>query len=676
MAKNVIIIESPGKIKKFQEYTGKGYKTVSSFGHVRDLPVHKFGVDIKKDFEPTWEIKEDKKDVVKSIQLACKSADNVYLMTDGDVEGEGISKHVYDLIKPTCKGNIYRATTNQITKAAIQEAISNPGQIDENKVNAYLARRILDRLVGYRTSFLTMQASGGRSAGRVQSAVLRIIVDREIEIINFHPVEYWILTAYLITKKGEQYTAVLTEKIEVPNEEKATEIYDKCTKSSPFISSVEFKEVKSYPSPPFTTLPMIATASSIFGWAAEKVMNVAQGLYTNGFCTYHRTDSPFIAPEAISSIRNYIQQNMTPNYLPSSAIYYKAKEGAQEAHECCRPTDITQIPTNVHLDGDDKKLYELIWKRAVACQMTPALDRRLKVVTDIGGYDFVSNGHVELFDGYRKCWDYGSSEDVVLPDLKKDDKVDLKNITKSQHFTEPKPRYTDSSLAKFCEKQQITRPATVATVFKTLKDRGYTTKKKNTFYPTEIGMAVVDFLKKSDMCFINIEFTAQLEDLLDEIQLGKKTETEVLKQFWERLKIDIENGKKIKNQLQVSEYKCPKCSGNLLKKHSNFGAFYSCVNWKKSKKGEKSEGCDYIAKVGEHGEPVEKIAKVIEYADFVCEKCDGKMIKRSSKKTGDCFYGCENFFKNGCRCTADLEGNFKEVSDNKKVFKKFFKKKS
>lgn len=667
MAKNIVIIESPGKVKKFNQCLGKGYSVFSTYGHCVDLPVKKIGVAVKKNFAPTWEIKDDSEATVKTLQKACKNADNVYLMTDEDREGEAIAWHIYERIKEDCKGQIFRASTNQITKSGIQNALDNAGKLDQKKISAYLARRILDRLAGYKTSFLTQQATGGRSAGRVQSVVLRIIVDREVEIVHFQPVEYWVLTAHLLTKKGGKYTAVLTEKVKVPDEKTATKIYNACMKATPKVKSVEAKEVNIKPYAPFTTMPMVSTASSLFGWSAKKVMSVAQSLYTAGRITYHRTDSPFMAAEAVQEIRGHIGHSFDPDYLPANPYVYSAKAGAQEAHECCRPTNIDDSP---HLSGDGAKLYKLIWKRAVASQMTPAKDRRIKVITDIAKYDFITNGKIELFDGFRKCWDYGSSEDMILPELKKGDEVVLNVLEKDQKFTKPPPRYTDSSLAKLCDKNQITRPATVASVFSTLEARKYVTKNKNTFHPTEMGINVVDFLKEADMCFVDVAFTAEMETLLDEIQDGKKTEVEVLTEFWERLQKDIENGKKIKDKNQKSTYKCPKCGGFLLKKHSKFGPFLVCENSKKLTAKEKEQNvvpqCDYLANVGEHGEPVEKVAKVKEYLDFKCKKCGGKMVKRKSK-FGE-FGGCSNFPK--CKMTSDLEGNFKDPSKKKKKWGK------
>ncbi len=664
--KNVIIIEAPGKVNSFKKYVGKNFSVYPTIGHCVDLPVKKLGVNIKKGFEPEWEVKEDSKKTVKEICKACKNADNVYLMTDEDREGEAIAWHIMQQIQDTCKGTIHRASTNQITKAGIQKALENPGVLDLDKINAYLARRMLDRLCGYKTSFLTQQATGGRSAGRVQSAVLRIIADREKEIIHFVPEEYWVLTAYLLTEKGEQYTAVLTDKVKVSNGDDATQIYDACMKSTPVVKKVETKEVDIKPYAPFTTMPMVGACGSLMGWNAARCMKTAQNLYSAGHITYHRTDSPTMAPEAIQEIRAFVSHNFGDNYVPQKPNIYTSKKGAQEAHECCRPTDITAKPK---LSGDEQKLYDLIWRRAIASQMTKARDRRLKVITDIGKYDFVSNGKVQLFDGFRKCWTYSTSDDVSLPDLQKGDQPVLKALEKEQKFTSPPNRYTDASLAKLCETKQITRPATVANVFKTLEDRKYVTKKKNTFHPTETGMAVVDFLKKSNMCFVDVEFTADMEDLLDEVQSGSKTEKDILTSFWDRLKGDIENGKKVREESQKTSHKCPLCGGYLLKKHSKFGSFFSCENWKSQTKkqkeaGEEPSGCTYTANIGGDGEPEEKkAAKPKEYADFACKKCKSKMVKRKSK-FGE-FYGCEKFPQ--CRATADTEGNFKE---SKKKWKK------
>jgi DNA topoisomerase-1 len=648
----LIVIEAPKKVNSFKKHLGSGYQIVPTYGHCVDLPEKKLSVNIRKNFEPTFEVKPDSKEVVKTLRSQAKKATDIYLMTDEDREGEAIAWHVYEQIKDQTKANIYRATTNQITKKGIQDALASPGQIDMRKVDAYKARRILDRLCGYKTSYLTQQATGGRSAGRVQSAVLRVIVDRENEIINFVPEEYWVLTAYLLTKKGEQYTAVLTDKIKVPNESEATRIYDEVLKGQPFIKSVEIKEVNVNPYAPFTTLPMMASASTVLGWGAEKTMKVAQSLYEGGHITYHRTDSPFMAQEAVGSIRDFICHEYGQDYLPAHAFVYAAKQGAQEAHECCRPTDVTITPS---LGGDERKLYQLIWKRAVASQMSPGRDRRMKVITDISKYDFISTGRKVLFDGFRKVWTYVSTEDALLPDLKKNEETTLKALEKEQKFTSPPPRFSTASLSKFCEKEQISRPATFANIIKTLKDRKYITDSKKSFRPTQLGMDVVRFLVDADVCFVDVGFTADMEKKLDQIQESSSELETVLSDFWTRLKADIENGKKVKSCREVSEYDCPKCGQKLLRKHSRYGPFFVCSN-SKATKDKKREGCDYIAKVGECGEPVEKVVKAKEYADFPCKNCGGKMVKRVSKH-GE-FYGCEGYPK--CKTAASLDGTFNE----------------
>jgi DNA topoisomerase-1 len=659
----LIIIESPGKVKAFKKYLGSGYEVLSSVGHVADLPPKQISVDIKKDFEPTFEVNSDKKDVVKALKYAAKKADEIYLMTDEDREGEGIAWHVHSQIKDVTKAPIRRATTNAITKKGIEDAIAHPSEINQGKVEAYLSRRILDRLAGYKTSFLTQQATGGKSAGRVQSAMLRLIVEREEEIDHFVPEEYWILTAHLRSSKDQPYDAVLSEKVKVGSQAQSEEIYQKVMKGSPVVTEVETKDVTVNPYAPFTTLPMIASASTIFGWGAEKTMQVAQGLYEAGHITYMRTDSPYMDPAAVCEIRQRLSSGYGPSVIPPQPRIYTAKAGAQEAHECCRPTNFNVSPS---LCGDESKLYTLIWKRAVASQMISGVDRRVKVVTKIADYDFISHGNTIIEEGFRKIWDYGGSDEVKLPPLFEGEKCSLKSLDQEQKFTQPPSRYSDASLSKTAEKLMIARPSTFANSIKTLRNRGYIEKGK-AFKPTCTGRKVVEFLRDAKVCFVDLEFTKQMEDLLDQIQDQKKTRLEVLKEFWERLKKDIESGKKIRDSKQVTQFKCPKCEGHLLIKRSNFGSFFSCQNYKppKTVKGKKvvPEGsCTYTAKVGENGEPVEKPPPAPkEYANFKCNKCGGDMIKRKSK-FGE-FYGCSKFPK--CRSVADLDGNFKEPSQKK-----------
>ena len=674
---NLIIIESPGKVKSYKKALGDDFQIEASFGHCVDLPPKSLAVDIKKDFSPTFEVLDDKQEVVKKLRSAAKKAKTVFLMSDPDREGEAIAWHLYDQIKGATQANIVRATTNEITKPAIEKALANPREIDMHLIDAYLCRRIMDRLCGYKTSYLTQTATGGRSAGRVQSAMLRIIVDREKEIIHFVPEEYWVLTAQFLTKKGDCYVGKLDEKIKVPNEAEATKIFDAVQAGNPVVASIEIKTVNANPYPPFTTNGLIQSGSTCLGWGADKIMKVAQGLYEAGHITYMRTGSPYMAAEAIQTIRHLSEHQYGAKYVPAKPNYYAAKAGSQEGHECCRPTHFENGPVFGALQGDERRLYELVWRRAVASQMTPGQDERQKVVTRTAGYDFVSHGNKCLFDGYRRVWTYSDSEDVTLPSLTEGEAVSLKSLEKEQKFTTPPPRYSDASLNKKCEKEQISRPATFASFVKTLQSRGYITKKGKAFQATELGIAVTDFLVNSNMCFVDIAFTANMEQLLDDVAANQKQKTQVLTDFWCRLKDDIANAQKVKAAAQVTEHICPKCGGHLLQKHSKWGSFYSCQNYKapkKNKAGEKvsPEGsCAYTAKIGEHGEPIEKVAVKKEYAAFPCNKCGSQMVKRTSKY-GE-FFGCEKY--PACKSTADMDGNFKESKGGGKKWKgKKFKK--
>ncbi len=668
MADNLIIIESPKKAKVYNKALGPDYEVVSSYGHCIDLPIKKLGINIKKDFDATFEIMEDKINVVQTIRQKAKKAKSIYLMPDPDREGEAIAWHISNEIKNHTKAKIYRATANEMTATAIVQAVNNPTEIDMHMIDAYLCRRLLDRLCGYKTSYLTQQATGGKSAGRVQSAVLRIIVEREKEIIAFVPEEYWIITAFFISSKGDPYVGVLDSKVKVRNEKQATKIYDAVRSGSYSIKSVDRKQVDANPFAPFTTSALIQAGSSIFNWGSKKTMKTAQSLYESGHITYMRTDSPMIANVALNEIREYIGHEHGDDYLPKVARQYSAKKGAQEGHECCRPTDIHVADPS---GGDDeKKLYKMIWKRVVSSQMNPGRDEQIRVVTKVAtsdkDYDFVSAGKTRLFDGYRKVWNYSNKEDVLLPTLKQGEKCTLENLKKEQKFTSPPGRYTEGSITKSCEKQQIGRPSTYAQCVQTLLNRNYVQKSGKSLQATGLGISVIDFLIESDFCFVDIAFTAQMESMLDEIAGGGKLKLDVLTEFWTRLRGDIEKGKEIKLQRQITEHPCPKCNAKLMKKHSRFGPFYACEKYKAKKKdGSEPEGsCNYTAQVGKKGEPVEKPPpKPKEYADFPCTKCSARMVKRSSSH-GE-FFGCEKYPK--CKTIASLEGVF---STGKKKYKK------
>lgn len=426
MAKGLVIIESAGKIASYKKALGSDYDIMASYGHCVDLPAKGLSINLKKDFEPTFAVNPDKADVIVKLRKMAKKASAIYLMSDSDREGEAIAWHLKRELEGFTKAPFHRASTNEVTKAGIKKAIAKPGDIDMNMIDAYLCRRLLDRLAGYKTSFLTQQATGGRSAGRVQSAMLRILTEREKEIMHFVPVEYWVLTADLHSSKKEPYTAVLEEKIKVPNEKTATEIYNKVVKGNPTVASVDSQEVAVNPYAPFTTSTLIQSFSTSFGWTASKTMKTAQGLYEAGHITYMRTDSPMMAKEALTEVRNIIEHAHGSDYLHPKVRFYSAKKGAQEGHECCRPTELSA--SHVSGSGDAQKMYEMIWKRAVASQMSSGKDRRLKVTTKIAGYNFISRGNVRLFDGFRKVWTYAKQNDVLLPALKEGEKCTLTHL--------------------------------------------------------------------------------------------------------------------------------------------------------------------------------------------------------------------------------------------------------
>lgn len=664
MSKGLVIIESAGKIASYKKALGSEYDIMASYGHCVDLPAKGLSINLKKDFEPTFAVNPDKIEVITKLRKMAKKASAIYLMSDEDREGEAIAWHLKRELEGSTKAPFHRASTNEVTKAGIKKAIAKPGDIDMKMIDAYLCRRLLDRLCGYKTSFLTQQATGGRSAGRVQSAMLRILTEREKEIMHFVPVEYWVLTANLHSSKKEPYTAVLEEKIRVPNEKTATEIYNKVVKGNPIVASVDSQEVAVNPYAPFTTSTLIQSFSTSFGWTASKTMKTAQSLYEAGHITYMRTDSPMMAKEALDEVRGRIEHELGTDYLHSTVRIYSAKKGAQEGHECCRPTNLSM--QQVSGSGDAKKMYEMIWRRAIASQMSSGKDRRAKVTTKIGGYNFISRGNVRLFDGFRKIWTYAKQNDVLLPVLKEGEKCTLVQLNKEQKWTTPPPRYSDASLQKKCDACQITRPATFASFLKTLEDRGYIKREKKSFNATDLGIRVVDFLVAAEMCFVDMDFTADMETWLDEVAAGNKDKLVVLKKFWEKLQANIANGKKVKEGLEITDFPCPNCKGNLRHKHSRFGPFFSCENYKKD-----DTGCKYTAKVGEDGKPLEKVAKVKEYASFMCEHCGSQMVKRKSK-FGE-FFGCDSYPT--CMGIADLTGQFQPLKKAGEKSKKKSKKK-
>lgn len=667
MSKYLVLIESPAKIKSYKKYLSSDYDVLATKGHVFDLPKKGIGIDIKKNFKEKMVIIENKEDFVSNLSKIISKYKIIYICTDPDREGSGIGWNIYEqILKNKNDIIIKRAKTNSITKEGISKAISEAIDIenDFSFVESYLTRRILDRLVGYKCSFITQTATGGKSAGRVQSAALRALCDREKEILNFKPEEYWDISADAINSKNDKFGVKLTkpDKMEVKNEEIANNIVKNISNSIGVISKYESKEVNSSPYAPFTTSSIQQSAATILGWSQDKTMSIAQELYESGAISYHRTDSPYIEPASISAIRTEIDQRYGKKYLPDKQNYYSPKsQNAQEAHEAIRPTQMNLEQFN-DLQEDHKKLYNLIWKRTIASQMSKSVSMSVSVRITVKEYELGASGSSLVFDGWKKVWNYSLSEDSILPVMSVGEKCKIENVEAKQKFTQPPSRYTKSSITKLYEDTGIGRPSTYASITKTLIARGYINLEKNAYHVTDLGMKVSDFLVKSDFCFVDLNFTSNLEEKLDKIANKEISKLDTLNEFWTRLQSDLTKASSVKQVASQTDIPCPKCGLMLVIKHGKFGDFFACPDNKEKK-------CDFTANIGEDGKPKQKAPK--EYADFSCDKCGGKMVKRSSKM-GD-FFGCAGYPK--CKSMKDVNGNPIEskTSDVKKPYNKFKK---
>ena len=625
---NVLIVESPSKAKSINKYLGSGFKVLASVGHVRDLSAKNDAIDTENDFQMQWETSDRGKKVIKEITDAAKKSDNLYLATDPDREGEAIAWHVEKLLRDNAslsKLNIHRVTFNEITKNAVLESLKEPRQIDENLVNAYLARRALDFLVGFTLSpVLWRKLPGSKSAGRVQSVALRIISERELEIEKFNPQEYWSIQGHFLNKDDKDINARLTlfdgnkiDKLDIKDEKQASEIYETIKKSNFNVGNITKKEAKRNPYPAFTTSTMQIESSRKLGLSASQTMRTAQKLYegteidgeTTGLITYMRTDSVVMSNEAINQVRNFVGENYGNEYLPDAPRVYKSKaKNAQEAHECIRPTNVNLTPKNIkqYITGEEYKLYEIIWQRAVSSQMASAiLDQ---VAIDITSEDkqvsLRANGSTIKFPGMYKVYheakddDKDEEKETILPVMNEGDKLNLKEVIKNQHFTMPPPRYTEASLVKKLEELGIGRPSTYASIIKVLQDRDYVILDKKRFNPHDRGRIVSIFLEKYFNQYVEYDFTADLENQLDEISDGKLDWKEVLRNFWETFKqlCDDTVGKSNREVIDVLDdalgahffppegkdesRKCPTCeNGRLGIKVGKFGGFIGCSNY-------------------------------------------------------------------------------------------------
>lgn len=636
--KNIIIVESPAKCKTISKYLGANYTVVSSKGHIRDLATsgkYGLGIDLEHDFKPNYEIIKGKKKDVKYLKDLVKSADHIYLATDPDREGETISWHLYDeLAVPDDKYD--RIVFNEITKDVVLKALDNPRRIDMNLVHSGEARRFLDRIIGFRLSKVIMSKTGGSSAGRVQSVALKLIVDREREIIAFIPKEYWTIEADFNEFKANLET-YKGKDIEINNEKQADEILDKL--SSEFkIAKIEEKERKRSAKEVFKTSTLQQACSNKLGFAASKTMKIAQKLYEgieisdgfHGLITYMRTDSTRISDEFVKSAFGYINSNYGKEYV-GYVKTAKKTENVQDAHEGIRPTSINNTPEKIkkYLSADEYKLYKIIYYRALASLMADAKFLSTTVTLDNNDYGFKATGSVLTFDGYLKVYkEYEDQEDTLLPDFKKykNGIISTNKIDKVQHFTKPPARFTESSLIKELESLGIGRPSTYATIISTIKDRGYVTLEDKKFVPTEVGFETTDKLQEFFSSIVNVKYTANMEEDLDKIAEGKEDYIKMLHEFYDGFAPLVDNAFKNMEKKPPEETgeKCPECGSPLVHRQGKFGKFIACSNF---------PTCKYIQKK-------EKEIQVV----CKCPNCDGNIIVRKTKSNKE-FYGCSNFPK-------------------------------
>lgn len=638
MTKNLVIVESPSKSKTIEKYLGKDYKVVSSKGHIRDLATtgkYGLGVDVDNDFKPNYIPVAGKKKLISELKKLVKDSDEVILATDPDREGEAISWHLLDTlgIKDT---NYERVLFHEITKDKVLEAIKNPTKIDYNLVRSQETRRILDRIIGFRLSKLMQSKTGGKSAGRVQSVALKLIVDREREISSFNSEEYW-----TITSKFDEIEADLFnynhKDIEINTEEEADSILSKLSDKYK-IESVERKKKSKKSKPPFITSTLQQEASTKLGFTAKKTMSIAQKLYegvdigseTVGLITYMRTDSIRLSDEFIGASYKYIEENYGKDYI-GYAKKSKKTENVQDAHEAIRPTSVYRNPEDIkkYLSTDEYKLYKIIYYRALASLMADAKVEATSVILDNNNYQFKINGQILIYDGYLKAYAlYETSEDKVLPDEFKNEGSILttKDVTKKQHFTSPPPRYTEAKLIKELEELGIGRPSTYAKIMDTIKERGYVTIEEKKFVPTEIGIETTDRLQEFFSDLINVKYTAAMETDLDTIALGKLDEIKVLREFYDKFEPEVEKafGQMEKKAPKETGEVCPNCGSSLVIRKGRYGEFTACSNYPE---------CKYIKKE-------EKQVKEI----MDCPKCGGKIIEKKTKR-GKIFYGCNNYPK-------------------------------
>ncbi len=708
MAKNLVIVESPAKTKTLSKFLGKDFDIMATVGHIIDLPKSKLSIDVENDFKPDYAVIKGKEKVIAEIKKAAKKADHVFLAPDPDREGEAIAWHVANSIKGNGKQKIHRISFNEITKPAVLEAIKNPGKIDMNLVNAQQARRVLDRLVGYIVSpFLWKTVAYNLSAGRVQSVALRLVCEREEEIIAFKPEEYWQVIATLATTKKEEFEARLFKiedktvatptdegknRIVITSEKEVNGYLKELNGQKYVVTEVEDSQRTRNPYAPFITSTLQQEASKVYGFSPKQTMGIAQKLYEGieignegavGLITYMRTDSVRVSNVAIDAVRGYIAHEFGKDYLPAKPILYGSKKGAQDAHEAIRPTNVELSPEKVkrHLTAQEFKLYDIIWKRFVASQMNPAKYDVETITITAGRFEFRATAQRIKFDGFLKVYheskepdenSNGENGDDKLPALKENDKLNLEKLTPNQSFTKPPPRYSEAMLVKRMEADGIGRPSTYASIISTIKDRKYVDAKERKLFPTDLGKTVNKILTESLPEIFDVKFTAEMEKELDLVEDGTDDWVKVVGDFYKPFKKTIDSLKKktkaIKESLtEATDIKCEKCGSPMIMRWGRNGQFLACSSYPECKStkphpkdeaqvktDEKCEKCglEMVVKTGRFGRflacsgyPECKTTKAMTIG-IKCPKpkCGGQIVEKQTRSRR-MFYGCSKYPK-------------------------------
>ena len=641
MGQKLVIVESPAKAKTIGKYLGKNYIVEASMGHVRDLPKSKLGVDIENHYIPKYITIRGKGELISKLRKAAKKADKVYLATDPDREGEAISWHLANILKIS-EDEQCRIVFNEVTKTAVKASIKQARKINLDLVDAQQARRVLDRLVGYEISpILWRNVKWGLSAGRVQSAALKLICDREKEINEFIPKEYWLIDTVLKKEKSKfpvRLSTYKNEKIEINNEESANKIVAELENGNFLVKSIKKGKKNRNPLAPFTTSTLQQDANKKLNFMTKRTMSIAQVLYegvevkgygTVGLITYMRTDSVRISEDAQNSAREFIENNYGKEYLPTEKRVYKSKKNIQDAHEAIRPTyvEITPEIAKENLTSEQYKLYSLIWKRFIASQMASCLLNTNSIDIVNGDYKFKASGSTIEFDGFMKIYEYSNEEDdksVILPSLEENEELKKQSMGASQHFTQPAPRYTEASFVKLLEEKEIGRPSTYVPTISTLLSRNYIVREKKNLIPTELGEIVNNIMSDYFEQIVDVDFTAEMEKKLDDVEEGKEDWTEIVAEFFDPLKISIEKAEKEISKVviedKVSDVPCEKCGRMMVIKKGRFGEFLACP-----------------------GYPECKNAKpIVEKLDVPCPKCGNTIVAKKSKK-GKKFFGCSGY---------------------------------